>query len=90
MDLMHRRITAIVLAVVALTFGGCDLLPRGPVQIDCTTVEPAVCQRIAQGVLTQKKTENPARRPVKLVVMDPRGSYDLTYDDGSGESMIVD
>ncbi len=78
-----------VLAVLAigLASAACSMLPP---QIACNGIESSTCQRIAQEVISRKSAEDPSRRLVRIEVMDARGSYTLTFGDGSGESMIVD
>ena len=82
------RVPAAVLAVaIGVASAACSLVPP---QVTCNGVDPATCQRIARDVISQKTAEDPSRRIVRLEINDQRGSYTLTYDDGSGESMIVD
>ncbi len=75
--------------VAATLVAGCDLLPMGS-SLDCGTVDPATCRRIADRILAQKLGERPGHRITTLRITDDRGSYDLMWEDGNGESMIVD
>ena len=81
-------VRAVVVALaVGLAATACSLVPP---QVTCNGVELSTCQRIARQVISQKTAEDPSRRIVRLEISDQRGSYSLTYDDGSGESMIID
>jgi hypothetical protein len=82
------RVPAAVLALaIVVAAAACSMIPP---QVTCNGIEPATCQRIARAVISQKSAEDPSRRIVRLEIMDDRGSYTLTYDNGTGESMIVD
>ncbi|HUP54396.1 MAG TPA: hypothetical protein VM408_02725 [Methylomirabilota bacterium] len=45
---------------------------------------------MAQALLRRSSGNNPSHRVVRIDVLDDQGSYTITYDDGTGESMIVD
>lgn len=77
----------VVSLAAGLVLAGCGLLPM---QVECGDVDRATCQRLANGILASKPTERPGHRVVSLRIVDARGSYDLTWDDGAGESLIVD
>jgi len=84
---MLRSRAAAALVALGLSIAGCSLIPP---QVACNGVEPVVCERIATKIIEQKRQENPSRHVVRLDITDERGGYTLTYDDGTGESMIVD
>ena len=84
---MSRARAALAVLAIGLSSASCSMIPP---QVACNGVEPSTCQRIAQEVISRKSAEDPSRRIVRLEVMDDRGSYTLTFDNGSGESMIVD
>ena len=84
---MSRFGGAVVVLVIGLGSAACSLIPP---QIACNGVEPATCQRIAKEIISRQAAEDPSRRVVRLVITDERGSYEITFDDGSGGSMIVD
>jgi hypothetical protein len=46
--------------------------------------------RLSKEIISRQAAEDPSRRVVRLVITDERGSYEITFDDGSGGSMIVD
>jgi hypothetical protein len=77
-------------AVLAIGLAAAACSSLVPPQVACNGVEPSTCQRLAHDVISQKIAEDPSRRVVRLEIMDDRGSYTLTYDNGTGESMIVD
>jgi hypothetical protein len=80
-------VAPIVLAAVLAT-SACSLLPP---RIECGPAgDRATCDRIAAEILARKRAEAPERRIVSLRISDARGSYDLTMDDGMGESVIID
>ena len=81
---MPRLLAGIAIAAIA---SACSLIPT---QIECGTVDPAICHRLADEVIGRKRQDDPGRRIVRIRITDPRGSYDLEYDDGSGESLIID
>lgn len=93
--LIHREMRRVRMAVVApivlnaaLATSGCSLLPP---RIECgPAVDRATCDRIAAEIVARKRAEAPERRIVSLRISDARGSYDLTWDDGMGEALIVD
>jgi hypothetical protein len=58
--------------------------------VACNGVEPVNCQRIATKIIAQKREEDPSRHVIRVEVTDGRGGYTVTFDDGTGESMIVD
>lgn len=83
----RSRAVAVLLGIVVLV-AGCAWLPP---TIECASgVDRASCDRVAARVLEQKRRERPDHRIVSLRVSDPRGSYDLLWDDGMGEALIVD
>ncbi len=84
---MSRAGAALVVLAIGLASTACSMIPP---QVACNGIEPSACQRIAQEVISRKSAEDPSRRLVRIEVMDARGSYTLTFDDGSGESMIID
>lgn len=61
-----------------------------PAEVVCTGVEPVRCQRLAGEIITRKNAEDPPKCVVRLVITGELGGYELTWDDGSGESMYVD
>lgn len=93
--LVHRDMRGVRMAVVAplmlaavLATSGCSLLPP---RIECgPAVDRETCDRIAAEIVARKRAEAPERRIVTLRISDARGSYDLTLDDGMGESVIID
>lgn len=87
-----RPLPAVRLAtflLAAMLIAACDLLPMGS-SLECGTVDPATCRRIADRVLAQKLPERPGHQVKTLRITDDKGSYDIIWDDGNGESMIVD
>lgn len=84
---MLRSRAAAGLSLAPLIVAGCFLAPP---QVVCKDVEPAVCQRVAEKVIADMRAQQPERRIVRLVIMDERGSYEFTLDNGSGGAMIVD
>jgi hypothetical protein len=78
---------AVVVMAIGLASAACSFIPP---EVTCNGVEPSTCQRIAQEIISQKTAEDASRRLIRLEIMDERGSYTLTYDNGTGESMIVD
>lgn len=80
---MRRVILVAWLGIVAT---GCSLLPP---EVVCSDVFGAECQRLAGEIIARKRTEQPGKRIVRLTVYE-NGSYDLTWEDGTGEAMIVD
>jgi hypothetical protein len=83
-----RARAAAVVVALGLAAAACSSLV--PPQVACNGIERSTCQRIAQEIISQKTAEDPSRRVVRLEINDQRGSYTLTYDNGDGESMIVD
>ena len=83
---MTRTGIAAVLAGWMLV-AGCAMLPA---QVECGAVDLETCHRLAHQILERKAAETPSRRVVSIRITDARGSYDMTFDDGTGESMIVD
>ena len=84
---MSRIGAAVFVVAIGVASVACSFIPP---QVACNGVEPSACQRIAQRVISQKTAEDASRRIVRLEIMDDRGSYTLTFDNGTGESMIVD
>ena len=80
-----RTLTASV--VLAATLAGCSLLPT---RIDCGTVDPATCHRLADAIIASTRSGDPTRRIVTLTITDDRGSYNAEFDDGTGTSLIID
>lgn len=80
---MRRALLVLGLGMVA---AGCSLLPP---EIVCGDVAGAECQRLAGAIIASKRADQPGKRIVRLTVY-ANGSYDLTWDDGTGEAMIVD
>ncbi len=70
---MSRARAALVVLAIGLASTACSMIPP---EVACNGVEPSTCQRIAQAIISQKTTEDPSRRIVRLEVMDDRGSYD--------------
>ena len=81
---MSRLVAGIVVAAIV---AGCSLIPA---QVECGTVDAATCHRLADEIIGRKRQDDPNRRIVRIRITDPRGSYDIEYDDGSGESLIID
>ena len=84
---MSRAAAAVFLLAIGLASAACSFIPP---EVSCNGVQPSTCQRLAQQIISQKTAEDASRRILRLEIMDDRGSYTLTYDNGSGESMIVD
>ena len=82
-----RRLRTTATLVASIIVAGCSLLPA---QIECGQVDVETCHRRAHQILERKAAESPSRRIVSIRITDARGSYDITFDDGTGESMIVD
>lgn len=80
---MRRVMLALWIGIIA---AGCSFLP---LEIVCGDVADAECQRLAGVIVASKRAEQPDRRIVRLTVHG-NGSYVLTWDDGTGESLLVD
>jgi hypothetical protein len=67
-------------------------LPAGarPYALECGAVPRDQCEATATKLFEQKRREQPANRVVTIKLDDQRGSYTITFADGSAESMIVD
>ena len=88
---MTTRVMARPLLLVAggLLVSACGFLQMGT-SLDCTTVDAATCRRIADRIIADKRGQEPDRRIQSLRILDDRGSYELVWEDGDGESMMVD
>jgi hypothetical protein len=82
-----RHSIVVVLVAIVLASAGCA---ASPAQLDCRGVDRLACERMAAEIIARKNAEDPSRRVVRIVITDARGSYELTREDGSGESVIVD
>lgn len=80
---MGRAVLVLWLGIVA---AGCSLVPP---EIVCGDVAGAECQRLAGAIIASKRAEQPRKRIIRLTVYE-NGTYDLTWDDGTGEAVIVD
>jgi hypothetical protein len=85
----HRLGAAVGSVLVGASLAACGLLPMGP-QVECVDVDPATCRRTADRLIATKSSERPGHRIATLTIRGEEGSYDLVWDDGAGESMIVD
>lgn len=81
------RLRTAATLVASIIVAGCSMLPA---QIECGAVDVETCHRLAHQILERKTAESTSRRIVSIRITDARGSYDMTFDDGTGESMIVD
>jgi hypothetical protein len=88
---MTRR-AELGLGVAAWLIAGCSLLPPGivPTQIACGPVPKDRCDELAAGILRSIRAERPDRGIVRLTLTDDRGSYTAEFDDGTGQSLIID
>ena len=79
--------TSAALLLLSTALIGCSILPP---TIECGTVDPATCQRLADAIVAGARAEDPNRRIVTLTITDERGSYSAEFDDGTGTMLIVD
>ena len=77
----------LVAALFAATRCACSVIPP---TVECGMVDPATCQRIADGIIAATRADDPTRRIVRLTITDRRGRYNAEFDDGTGTSLIVD
>ena len=96
-----RALTAAGLAAFAVAVvAGCGnffpnpgnvVLPSGvrDYELLCGTVPRGDCETRAASIVDQKRKEQPRNRVVK-VELQARGSYTITFADGTMESLIVD
>jgi hypothetical protein len=48
------------------------------------------CDELAGQLLRSMRAERPDRGIVRLTITDDRGSYTVEFDDGTGQSLIID
>ena len=85
----RRLVRPLLLVAATFLVSACGFLRMGT-SLDCTTVDAATCRRIADRIIAEKVRQEPGRAIQSIRITDDRGSYDLVWEDGSGESMIVD
>jgi hypothetical protein len=76
-------------AAAGLLVSACGFLRMG-MSLDCTTVDAADCRRIADRIVAEKQRQEPGRAIQSLRILDDQGSYDLVWEGGSGETLMVD
>ncbi|MFL5771003.1 MAG: hypothetical protein ACJ765_13085 [Chloroflexota bacterium] len=59
-------------------------------ELDCGGIARGLCEARAAKLVEEKRLEQPTNRVVKIRLDDDRGSYSLTFADGTEESLIVD
>jgi hypothetical protein len=66
------------------------VLPSGvrDYELRCRTVRRVACEALADKIVREKRAQGRVVRV--LEILDDRGSYTITFLDGSGESMMVD
>ena len=95
-----RPALAALVATAAVVAAGCGnffpnpenvVLPSAARTYDlvCGTVPRGECESRAAKLVAEKQRAQPGNR-ILTVRIDARGSYTITFADGSSESMIVD